>query len=292
MKNTAKYIFLIMLTVAVRVSMGADSTIDPLHPYAYGANLGWIDVQGDTNNGAVIGQYFCTGYVWSANCGWICLGSGPTNGWQYGNLAADDYGVNHQGEGKLSGQAYGANIGWLTFEQTYGKPQVDLRTGVLSGYIWGANVGWIGLSNAYAHVRTECLDSGPNTDSDGLPDAWEKSHTNDLAGLYEGGDCDNDGVKDEDEYTAGTDPMDSHDVLQIVSLDKTGDTNTVTWTANSMRLYRLESTNNLVDATNQWTDVCGGMLGPTSASVYVVSVVETSATCQFYRVQAIIPLSP
>ena len=35
----------------------AASTINAANKYAYGANLGWIDWLGDTNNGAVIGEY-------------------------------------------------------------------------------------------------------------------------------------------------------------------------------------------------------------------------------------------
>ncbi len=51
----------------------ADSNVDPAHKHAYGANLGWIDMRGDVSHGAVIGQAYCTGYVWSANAGWIGL---------------------------------------------------------------------------------------------------------------------------------------------------------------------------------------------------------------------------
>jgi hypothetical protein len=75
----------------------AAATINATNRHAYGANIGWLDARGDAANGAVIGQFFCTGHVWSANCGWISLGNGPTNGWQYGNAAAADWGVNHDG---------------------------------------------------------------------------------------------------------------------------------------------------------------------------------------------------
>ena len=64
------------------------STIDPAHPYAWGANIGWINAQGDVTNGAVVGQTYCSGQAWSANCGWINLGNGPANGWQYSNGSA------------------------------------------------------------------------------------------------------------------------------------------------------------------------------------------------------------
>lgn len=80
----------------------AESTIAPAHPYAYGANVGWINAEGDTTNGAAVGLHYCTGSLWSANCGWISL------------------------------------------------------------------------SNAQAYVRTETFATGPDNDSDQIPDAYER----------------------------------------------------------------------------------------------------------------------
>ena len=123
------------------------TTINGTNHYAYGANLGWLDWRGDTNHGAVIGTNVCSGYIYSANFGWISLGNGsPTNGVQYQNLSASDFGVNVDGSGNLSGYAYGANIGWINFTNP-GTPKVDLASGSLSGSVWSANWGWISLSN-------------------------------------------------------------------------------------------------------------------------------------------------
>src|SRR5437899_599745 len=126
----------------------AATTINATNKFAYGANIGWMDWRGDTNNGAVIGEYVCSGYIYAANVGWINLGSGsPFNGIQYQNLSAVDFGVNQDGLGNLRGYAYGANIGWINFENN-GAPKVNLKTGNLTGYVWSANCGWISLSNA------------------------------------------------------------------------------------------------------------------------------------------------
>ena len=40
------------------------STIDAAGKYAYGANIGWVDLRGNATNGAVIGQYVCSGYIY------------------------------------------------------------------------------------------------------------------------------------------------------------------------------------------------------------------------------------
>src|SRR6267143_3685374 len=87
----------------------AATTINSANHFACGANIGWIDCRGDAANGAVIGEFVCSGYIYAANVGWIHLGTGtPANGIRYQNNSATDYGVNHDGLGNLSGYAYGA----------------------------------------------------------------------------------------------------------------------------------------------------------------------------------------
>jgi hypothetical protein len=269
----------------------ADSTIDPAHPYAYGANVGWLNARGDATYGASIGQYFCSNYLYGANIGWVSLGDGtPTNGHAYGNASAADWGVNHDGQGRLAGYAWGANVGWLVFEQTFGVPRVDLRTGNLSGYIWGPNIGWIGLSNAQAYVRTATLDPGPDTDGDGLPDPWEYDRAG-STGLLQGGahDQDKDGTPDELEYKADTDPLNRLDYLRITAFAVTGAVNRLTWTSRPTRLYRLEATNALGGAAGAWPDPGLGLMGPPPATAMTQDVAGVATTARFYRVQAIVP---
>lgn len=195
----------------------AATTINPANPYAYGANLGWVNVYADGANGAVIGEFACSGYIYAANVGWIHLGGGtPVNSVQYQNNSATDYGVNHDGLGNLRGYAWGANIGWVHFENT-GAPNVNLVTGKFSGHVWSANCGWISLSNAFAHVQTDTIAPGADTDGDGIADGWELSHTNTLTAFTASSDTDGDGVSDVKEYLADTSPLDPNDLLFITS---------------------------------------------------------------------------
>jgi hypothetical protein len=266
-----------------------DTTISASNRDAYGANIGWIDARGDVTNGAGIGQFFCTGYVWSANCGWISLGNGPTNGWRYSNAASSDWGVNHDGAGALRGMAYGANIGWIAFESN-GNPRVDLRTGALSGSAWGANVGWIGLSNTFAFARTDTLDPGRDSDGDGIPDAWELANAGSLTNLG-AGDRDNDGASDRAEYLADTDPLTATSRLDIVSLRRDTTTNLVAWSVEPTRLYRLEQA---ASATNNaaWSDTGIGLLSPGPGPTLTGLVVDAASSALFYRARAVVPLSP
>jgi hypothetical protein len=270
----------------------AATSIDSAHPHAYGANVGWVNFRGDVANGAVLGYTFCTGYVWSANCGWICLGNGPTNGWHYSNAAANDWGVNHDGQGRLSGFAYGANIGWIQFEQTNGRPRIDLLTGNLSGYAYGANVGWISLSNAQALVKTARLDAGPDADGDGISDPWESRMAGGTTRLWGGGhDADEDGATDEQEAGADTDPLDDTDFLAIIDLQRQSDTNRLTWRVEPTRFYRLEQT---VALTNNapWPDSGFGQMLPDPGATMTRRVIDPASTTRFYRVKAVVPLSP
>lgn len=269
-----------------------ETTIDPEHPYAYGANTGWINTQGDTANGAVFGQSYCTGYLWSANCGWISLGNGPMNGWQYGNAASGDWGVNHDGVGGLFGYAYGANIGWISFEQQHGQPRINLLTGNLSGSAWGANVGWISLSNLQAQVRTQTLAPGADSDGDGIPDPWEYRRVGNLTTLSGSGhDADNDGVPDADEYVADTNPLDEHSLLVITSLERLSITNRLTWTVEPTRLYELQQTAALAGSV-VWVDCGLGQMLPDVASTMTRDVYSGNVTSTFFRVTAVVPLSP
>lgn len=285
---------LILFCSVVAAHLVADTTVDASHPYAYGANIGWLNARGDITNGAVLGHSYCTGYLYSANCGWIGLGNGPTNGWQYGNASANDWGVNHDGQGDLTGYAYGANIGWIAFEQTYGQPKIDLQTGNLSGYVWGSNVGWISLSNAQAYVRTETLDAGPDTDADGIADAWEYARAGDLTTLSDGGhDEDGDGVSDVEEYAADTDPGLDTEYLAITQLARVNGTNTVSWESRPTRFYMVESTNAVPsDAVGGWTDAGGGMIGPPETTPTTAEMTDSGNDALFYRVRAVMPLAP
>ncbi len=268
------------------------TTINPVNRHGYGANIGWLNFRGDVANGAKIGLYFSTGYVWSANTGWISLGSGtPTNGYSYANNSATDWGVNLiLPGGYLRGMAYGANIGWINFE-TNGNARVDLTTGKLDGYAYGANVGWISLSNSQAHVQTDFLDWGPDTDGDGIPDAYEYAMTGGLTSLTAGGDFDNDGAGDKDEFLANTDPTDYTSLLAITSLNRVATTNQVTWTVEPTRTYRLEQAS-AADNSAVWSDSGLGVLAPGMAPTLTGLVPDPAATTLFYRAKALVPLAP
>ncbi len=268
----------------------AATTIDSVNRYAYGANLGWLNWVANTNNGAVIGAYVCSGYIYSANVGWVNLGSGsPTNGIYYQNLSANDFGVNQDGLGNLSGYAYGANIGWINFTNT-GAPRINMITGKMSGYVWSANCGWISLSNAVAYVQTDTISPGalaPN----GLPIAWLLLNFG-TTNVNANADPTGKGITIGQDYLAGTDPNNPNSILRITaeSFSSGGTSAALTWNSVLTRYYYLLKTPSL--GSPVWTDSGLGLVSPSIGSTTTASFGDTNAPMRFYRVQAVLPLSP
>ncbi|MBI3852780.1 MAG: hypothetical protein HY298_21200 [Verrucomicrobia bacterium] len=251
-----------------------------------------MDWRGDTNSGAVIGEYVCSGFIYAANVGWINLGGGtPTNGIQYQNLSASDFGVNHDGLGNLRGYAYGANIGWINFEAN-SAPKVDLKTGKLSGYVYGANVGWISLSNAFAFVQTDTIAPGTDSDGDGIADAYEYTYFGNLTTMNAVSDYDGDGVSDRNEYLAGTNPNDLSDYLAITAIaaNASGSPTSLTWKSALSRCYYIQERLNL-NIASPWFDSGLGLISPDGVST-TRNIFDTNAPMRFYRIQAVKPLSP
>jgi hypothetical protein len=273
-----------------RVSASAATSVNSTNKYAYSADAGWIDFRGNTNAGAIIGEFVCSGYLYGANVGWIHLGSNaPANGIQYQNNSATDYGVNNDGQGNLRGFAYGANIGWIKFESN-GAPKVDLNTGRLSGSVYSANCGWISLSNAFALVQTDTIPGGVDSNADGLPDAWERTYFGTVS-VNPNADADGDGMSNREEYLAGTNPTNAADKLTITAFTTSiGGTNVnVTWSSVLTRRYHIQKTTNVL--AQNWLDSGLGSFTPTNSTT-ARSFTDTFASNRFYRVEAFRPLAP
>lgn len=272
----------------------ATPTINPTNRFAYGSNIGWLDWRaGGGGNGAVIGEYVCSGYIYAANVGWIHLGDGsPANGIGYQNNSAADYGVNHDGLGNLRGLAWGANIGWVNFE-TNGAPRFDLFNGRFSGNAWSANCGWVSLSNAVAYVQTDTMLPGTDSDGDGIADAFELIWTGGLGAMNGTTDTDGDGASDLDEYLAGTNPTNPADQLVIVSLNSnlSNTLYTITWLSQQTRSYSLQTRSNLNVGT-PWITHPIGTIFPDPGLTIVRTATDSPTSERYFRIKAARPLVP
>ena len=283
--------FILACSLQLSAWLHATTTIDVANRYAWGANLGWMDWVGGTNNGAVIGDYVCSGIIYSANVGWINLGSGsPADGIYYQNNSVSDFGVNNDGLGNLSGYAWGANIGWLTFEQTYGQPKVNMLTGQMSGYVWSANGGWISLSNAVAYVQTDAFFPGPLA-PDGLPIPWLLTYFG-TTNVNANADPTGKGMTIGQDYLAGTDPTNANSILRITaaSYARGGTNASLTWNSLPTRYYYIQKTTGL--SAPAWTDSGLGLVTPSAGSSTTDGFTDANAPVRFYRVEAVRPLTP
>ena len=285
--------------LAMSPGLRGASTINSTNAFSYGANVGWMNWRAGQMDGISIGEYICSGYLYGANVGWISVGNGnPANHIQYQNNSATDFGVNYSidpaspGQAILRGYGYGANIGWINFEAT-GNPRLRFSDGRLQGYAYSANLGWINLGDGSFAVQTDYVASGVDTDGDGIADAFEWSYFGGLAPTATS-DSDGDGISDLQEYLNGTAPNSPTSGLRITAFSTTsnGTSSSITWTSTAARLYKIETTSDLIAAP--WTPDpnFGISFAPDPGVQTTRNPVAAAGTKRFYRVRAVRPLAP
>ncbi|MCX6876816.1 MAG: hypothetical protein NTW21_23840 [Verrucomicrobia bacterium] len=267
------------------------STISATDKFAYSANAGWIDFRTSAADGVVATESYLAGKAYAANFGWIDLGDGsPANGHTYSNTSASDFGVNLAASGALTGYAYAANVGWLNFEQSYGQSRLDFLTGKFTGYAYAANLGWIALDTPSSDLVTTSL-ATPDTDGDGIGDAYEMRYCGTLRVMNAISDTDHDGASDRSEYAANTQPKNPADRLRIVSQSHTAAFTQValTFTSKPNRLYTIERD---TDGVGAWAASGLGLFAPDSGATTLRTFGYPAGPRRFFRVVAHLPLSP
>lgn len=269
-----------------------NTTINSTNKWAWSASAGWINCRPDTTNGAAIGEFVCSGYFYSSVAGWIDLGDGsPSNNYQY-TQSTNDYGVNHDGAGHLTGYAWAPSSGWISFEWTNSTatnaPKVNLQSGVLTGYAWSESLGYISLTNISAFCQTVRFAAPVDSNSNGLADAWEIETAGALGTLSPSADSDGDGLTDYEEYIADSDPLNSGSSFVFSAMSNATTNITLSWSCSDERLYKVETRANLTN-TAGWIDA--GLIISTNDGTATVTLPASLSTQTFYRVRAIVPLS-
>ncbi len=110
--------------------------------------------------------------------------------------------------------------------------------------------GYLILVDATGNIFT-CDTGGAftDTDSDGIPDWWEKFQTGNRTAMSASADSDGDGKTNLAEYLAGLNPLDANSRFEIISTEAASDAQgpflRVRWNTVVGRRYKVYSTNNL-----------------------------------------------
>ncbi|MCP5537472.1 MAG: lamin tail domain-containing protein [Akkermansiaceae bacterium] len=118
----------------------------------------------------------------------------------------------------------------------------------------------------------------PDSDSDGMPDSWEKYHFGGT-GETDDGDWDKDGTANIMEYLAGTDPDDPESVFHITSIAQEPAAVVLHWSSVEGKTYTVQRSGDLTDGS--WVDVETGIPATAPTNTYTHAI---SGTAAFYRV--------
>src|SRR3990172_2330538 len=124
-------IIILLLMLILFVGMGEKvvhaGNIDPGSDgsaYAWGENIGWINLNPSYGGGVTVTDSALSGFAWGENIGWVSFSCLSTS-----TCGTVNYGVVNDGAGNLSGYAWGENIGWINFAPTGGGVTIILLQG-------------------------------------------------------------------------------------------------------------------------------------------------------------------
>ncbi len=121
------------------------------------------------------------------------------------------------------------------------------------------------------------LTLGVDSDGDGLPDAWEQTlidiYGGTLGGIRPGDDTDGDGIKNIDEYIAGTYAFDPEDGFQLSILSVTNGHSQLEFLGIRGRSYTIEESPTMEQwTTSKFRFVTSGVPGPLQTSYRATDV--------------------
>ncbi|MGA1129775.1 MAG: hypothetical protein ACO3XN_06885, partial [Chthoniobacterales bacterium] len=119
------------------------------------------------------------------------------------------------------------------------------------------------LTGAGTHLVTLGFDDGggsnPDSDADGLADAWELDNFGNLD-RDGSGDADSDGLADRDEYIVGSDPNDASSGFPALGVESVDGTFSVSFPTVAGRTYTVLARSGLT--TGDWVEVTNVQEGP------------------------------
>ncbi|MBN1670796.1 MAG: right-handed parallel beta-helix repeat-containing protein [Kiritimatiellae bacterium] len=131
----------------------------------------------------------------------------------------------------------------------------------------------------------EFLRAGADTDGDGMTDGWESTHGLDLVVQDHFEDPDHDGMDNEGEYVAGTDPWDAASRFEVSGVRVQDGKPAFQFPAAPGRFYDVLYKDDLLD-TNDWLALTNDLPGSAGLMEWTDPL---PATQRFYKVQVRFP---
>ena len=128
---------------------------------------------------------------------------------------------------------------------------------------------------------TKPATANPDSDSDGIEDAWELTYFGNLTTASATSNQDGDGASDYQEYLAGTDPndKDSYFKSEISDIRTNPNEIDISWTSVSGKSYAIEKSAGL----SSWTSVQSAIAATPPSNVVTIAIPQGDAEC-FFRV--------
>ncbi len=166
---------------------------------------------------------------------------------------------------------------------------VSFSEGSFVGYLTvpapAANLALTAADNtATGRSNSVTVQSAASTAGDGLPDAWKLVNGLGLSVNAASLDSDGDGMSNQREYNAGTDPLSATSRLRVTGL-ATDSKNTVTlqFSALAGKLYRVSTSDDLLT----WTPLSSPAILPTATGTQTVTLPYLRKPAAFYRVEIV-----
>jgi hypothetical protein len=141
------------------------------------------------------------------------------------------------------------------------------------------------ISSRYSWITNNIPDF--DQDTDGLPNWWEEEYSTTATGLTASADSDGDGIVNEDEYTADTDPTNAVSYFEMTGF--TASTHqTVYFNGSTGRQYQVfYTTNDLSDAGLTWLPAHTNLIRGTGTDSSIT--VTNAGSKAFYQLRVSLP---
>ena len=131
----------------------------------------------------------------------------------------------------------------------------------------------------------------PDTDGDGISDAFEMAYAGNLTTLGANHDQDNDGFSDVDEYESMTNPFDPSNFFRVTKVEQAsadGSATKLTWTSAPNRRYIVQHSSDL-GATNKWhvSPLDPAQFSADSGEFTTRTTLDVAAPRRFFRVKSV-----